>query len=165
MKQTTRKPESREENPRNRNPANPNAIEMSDWTQNAFVAVHVLVFLSVLAISVPAEFADTNRYANTWSWPKSNQTCKLSGKRVVSLEISQTEATISKREYTATIAFAASTNLKASKSYQCGEEEERVLVVIMKTEEVREKQKAARRKRRMRELKRRSLCTVTVEWK
>lgn len=56
--------------------------------------------------------------------------------------------------------------LKASKSYQCGEEEEeRELVVIMKTEEVREKQKAARRKRRMRELKRRSLCTVTVEWK
>ena len=65
MKQTTRKPESREENPRNRNPANPNAIEMSDWTQNAFVAVHVSVFLSVLAISVPAEFADSNRYANT----------------------------------------------------------------------------------------------------
>lgn len=55
--------------------------------------------------------------------------------------------------------------LKASKSYQCGEDEERELVVIMKTEEVREKQKAARRKRRMRELKRRSLCTVTVEWK
>jgi hypothetical protein len=54
--------------------------------------------------------------------------------------------------------------LKASKSYQCGEGEARQLV-IMKTEEAREKQKAARRKTRMRELKRRSFCTVTVEWK
>ena len=54
--------------------------------------------------------------------------------------------------------------LKASKSYQCGEGEARQLV-IMKTEEAREKQKVARRKTRMRELKRRSFCTVTVEWK
>lgn len=164
MKQTTLNPESKDDNPRNINPANPNAIEMSDCTQKAFVSVHVSEFLKVLAISVPAEFADSNRYANTWSWPKSNQTCRTSGKRVMSLEISQTEATISKREYTATIAFAANTNLKASKSYQCGEGEARQLV-IMKTEEAREKQKAARRKTRMRELKRRSFCTVTVEWK
>lgn len=148
MKQTTRKPESRDENPRNRNPANPKAIAMSAWTQNPFDAVHVSILFSAFARAVPAEFADRRRYANTytiialnlfqfnlviikkrkkkksrererergnvnftWSWPKSNQTCKISGKRVAPLDISQTEATISNREYTATIAFAANTNL------------------------------------------------------
>jgi hypothetical protein len=65
MKLTTRNPESRDENPRNRNPANPNAIEMSDWMQKAFVAVHVSVPLSAFSIAVPAEFADSSRYANT----------------------------------------------------------------------------------------------------
>lgn len=65
MKQTTRNPESRDENPRNRNPANPKAIEMSDWTQKPFLAVHVSVPLSALAIAVPAEFADSSMYANT----------------------------------------------------------------------------------------------------
>jgi hypothetical protein len=95
---------------------------------------------NVLAIDVPAALADNSRYANTctsvtttvtthkerieelidrklwsmlltWSWPKSNQTCNASGKSVAPLEISQTEAHISNREYRATIAFAATTNL------------------------------------------------------
>lgn len=165
MKQATRKPESRDENPRNRNPANPRAMDMSAWTQNPFDASHVSIpSFNALARAVPAESADSNRYANTWSWPKSNQTCKTSGKRVAPLEISQTEATISNREYRATIAFAANTNLKASKSNQRGEEEPRELV-SMKTAEAREKEKEARRKTKMRELKRRSFCTESVEWK
>jgi hypothetical protein len=33
----------RRKNPRNRNPANPNAIEMSEWISKAFVAVHWLI--------------------------------------------------------------------------------------------------------------------------
>uniref|UniRef100_A0A2P2NH16 Uncharacterized protein n=1 Tax=Rhizophora mucronata TaxID=61149 RepID=A0A2P2NH16_RHIMU len=34
---------------------------MSDWTQNALLAVHVFPSLSVLAKAVPAESADSNR--------------------------------------------------------------------------------------------------------
>lgn len=39
------------------------------------------------------------------------------------------------------------------------------MLVSMKTEEASEKEKEMRRKTRMRELKRRSLCSATVEWK
>ncbi|KAJ6892207.1 hypothetical protein NC651_025415 [Populus alba x Populus x berolinensis] len=129
--------------PRNKNPAKPKTIAISDCTQNALLSVHVS--FSVLASSVPAVFADNSRYANTctththhqnshslqyarvyvrtgrgirkrvrmytWSWPKSNQTWQISGKSVAFLEISQTEAAISNREYMATIAFAATTYL------------------------------------------------------
>lgn len=67
MKQTSRKPESSEDKPRNKNPANPRAMDMSDCTQNAPLSVHVLVSLTFRdrASSVPAEFADINIYANT----------------------------------------------------------------------------------------------------
>lgn len=129
----------------------------------------------------------------TWSWPKSNQTWYTSGNRVTPLEISQTEAPISKHEYRATIAFAAKTNLqkqwiqsstksplavqqkgggkekvhthlKASKSYQRGEFEPRELVSI-KTAAAREKQKDASRRTRINVLNRFSFCTKTVDWK
>jgi len=39
------------------------------------------------------------------------------------------------------------------------------VLVSTKTEEAREKEKETRRKTRMRELKRRSLCSATVDWK
>ena len=56
--------------------------------------------------------------------------------------------------------------LKASKSYQRGESDpEPRELVIMKTAEAREKQKVDKRKTRMRELKRFSFWTETVEWK
>lgn len=77
-------------------------------------------------------------------------------------EISQTEATISNNEYTATIAFAATTNRKAPKSYQRGEPG---LVASMNTAAERAKQKAARRKKKINVLKRRSLRSERVEWK
>lgn len=65
MKQTTRKPDSRDDNPINKNPAKPKATEISDCTQNEFESVHVGVPLSVFANAVPAESADNNKYANT----------------------------------------------------------------------------------------------------
>lgn len=39
------------------------------------------------------------------------------------------------------------------------------MLVSMKMEEAREKEKEVRRKTRLSELKRRSLCSATVEWK
>lgn len=66
IKQTTRKPDSRDENPKNRNPPYPKAMAMSDCTQNALSSVHVSVRFSVLASAVPAASADSNRYANTY---------------------------------------------------------------------------------------------------
>lgn len=148
--------------PKNKNPAKPKTIAISDCTQNALLSVHVS--FSVLASSVPAVFADNSRYANTWSWPKSNQTWQISGKSVAFLEISQTEAAISNREYMATIAFAAKTYLNASKLYQWRESDP-LEFVSMKTAEASEKQKAANRKTRMSELNRFSFCTDTVDWK
>lgn len=65
MKQATRNPDNKDETPINKNPANPNATDISDCRQNAFAAVHVSVPFSVLASSVPAESADSNRYAKT----------------------------------------------------------------------------------------------------
>lgn len=65
MKQTTRKPVKSEVNPRNTNAAYPNAMAMSICTQNALLALHVSISFSVLAIVVPAAFADNSRYANT----------------------------------------------------------------------------------------------------
>lgn len=65
MKQTTLNPDSNDEIIRNKNPANPKAIAISDWMQNALLAVHVAIPLSCLAISVPAESADSNKYAKT----------------------------------------------------------------------------------------------------
>lgn len=118
MKQTSLNPDNNDVNPRNRNAAYPNATAMSVCTQNELLTVHVSMSFNVLAIDVPAALADNSKYANTWSWPKSNQTCNASGKSVAPLEISQTEAHISNREYRATIAFAATTNLKVSKWYQ-----------------------------------------------
>lgn len=41
-------------------------MEMSAWTQNAFLTVHVFVPLNVSASAVPAEPADNNMYAKTW---------------------------------------------------------------------------------------------------
>lgn len=164
MKQTSLNPDNNDVNPRNRNDAYPNAIAMSVCTQNELLTVHVSISFSVLAIDVPAALADNSRYAKIWSWPKSNQTCKTSGKSVAPLEISQTEADISNREYVATIAFEATTNLKVSKWYQRGESPVRE-VASMKIEEARENEKEVRRKTRMSELKRRSLCSATVEWK
>lgn len=64
-KQATRKPDVKEEKPRNRNPANPRAIEMSDCTQNALVVVHVSLPFSIFTNAVPAEFADSSMYAKT----------------------------------------------------------------------------------------------------
>lgn len=61
IKHATRKPESREENARNRKPANPSAMEMYDCTQNAFSDVHVSVSLRFRASDVPAAFADSTR--------------------------------------------------------------------------------------------------------
>jgi len=49
--------------PKNKNPAKPKTIAISDCTQNALLSVHVP--FSVLASSVPAVFADNSRYANT----------------------------------------------------------------------------------------------------
>lgn len=65
MKQTTRNPVSSDVNPRNTNPAYPNATAMSDCTQNALLAVHVSVSFNVLTIAVPAALAANSRYANT----------------------------------------------------------------------------------------------------
>lgn len=65
MKHTTLNPDIKQDNPKNKNPANPNAMEMFDCMQNALLALHVSIPLSALANAVPAEFADTNRYANT----------------------------------------------------------------------------------------------------
>jgi len=65
MKQTTRNPVRSEVNPRNTNAAYPNAMAMSICTQNALLALHVSISFSVLAIVVPAAFADNSRYANT----------------------------------------------------------------------------------------------------
>lgn len=65
MKQTSRKPDNSDVNPRNRNAAYPNAIAMSDCTQNALLTLHVSISFNVLAIDVPAALADNSRYANT----------------------------------------------------------------------------------------------------
>lgn len=65
MKQTTLNPESKDEIKRNKNPANPKATAISDWTQKVLLAVHVAIALSCLASSVAAEPADSNKYANT----------------------------------------------------------------------------------------------------
>jgi hypothetical protein len=54
--------------PKNKNPAKPKTIAISDCTQNALLSVHVsfsVLASSVLASSVPAVFADNSRYANT----------------------------------------------------------------------------------------------------
>lgn len=68
IKQTTRNPDSNEENPRNKNPTYPKLIDMVDCTQNELLTLHVSPsFLNVLTIVVPATFADTSKYANTWS--------------------------------------------------------------------------------------------------
>lgn len=147
MKHTTLNPDSNAEIIRDKKPANPNATAMSDWMQNPLFAVHVATLLSCLAISVPAESADSNKYAKTWSWLKSNQTWQNSGKMVEPREISQAEASISNNEYTATIAFAATTNRKAPKSYHRGESD---LAAIMNTAAESAKQKAARRTTKMR---------------
>ncbi|KAK9019413.1 hypothetical protein V6N11_053937 [Hibiscus sabdariffa] len=58
---TTRKPDSNDDNPRNKNPAKPNATEISDCTQNEAAAVHVSVPFNVCAAAVPAESADNNK--------------------------------------------------------------------------------------------------------
>ncbi|KAL6957145.1 hypothetical protein U1Q18_026132 [Sarracenia purpurea var. burkii] len=65
MKETTRNPESSEDSPKQRNPANPKAMEISDWTQKALLAVHVSVAFIVRDNAVPAESADSNKYAKT----------------------------------------------------------------------------------------------------
>lgn len=66
MKQAIRKPDSMQENPRNRKPTNPRAIATSAWMQNAFFeAAHVPEPFSVLASSAPADPADSSIYANT----------------------------------------------------------------------------------------------------
>ena len=67
MKQATRKPESRDEKPRNRNPTKPRAMATSACMQNAFQAVHVSLPFKTLANAVPAESADSNKYANTYT--------------------------------------------------------------------------------------------------
>ncbi|KAM1406572.1 hypothetical protein ACFX15_001229 [Malus domestica] len=67
MKQAIRKPERRDEKPRNRNPTKPNAIAMSTCMQNAFHALHVSIPFKTLANAVPAESADSNRYANAYT--------------------------------------------------------------------------------------------------
>lgn len=64
-KQTTRKPERREEKARKRKPANPRAMAMSDWMQKASDDVHVSDPFSVLASAVAADSADMSMYANT----------------------------------------------------------------------------------------------------
>lgn len=66
MKQTTRNPERSDDSPRNRNPANPKAMDMSVWTQNALLDVHLSVLFIVRASSVPVESADSNRYVKTY---------------------------------------------------------------------------------------------------
>lgn len=163
MKLATRKPDNIEEIPMKMKPANPKAMEMFDWMQNVLLTVQVSVSFKVRANVAPAELADSNTYANTWSWPKSNQTCMISGKIVEALKISQIEAPISNSEYNATIEFATATNLYASKSCQRGKSEPLELV-NMKIAAAREKQKAANRKTRISILKRRSLCIETVDW-
>lgn len=64
-KQATRKPDIKEDKLRKINPANPKAIEMSDCTQNELVDVHVSVPLNVFTRAVPADPADSSRYAKT----------------------------------------------------------------------------------------------------
>nr|GMC65624.1 hypothetical protein Iba_chr02dCG15870 [Ipomoea batatas] len=64
-KQTTRKPESKEDEPKNTNPANPRAIEMYDCTQKALSAAQVPASLIVRANAAPAASIDSNRYAKT----------------------------------------------------------------------------------------------------
>lgn len=168
-KHTTRKPDNKEEKLKNINPANPKATEISDWTQNALLAVHVSLSFNVRANAVPAESADNNMYAKTWSWLKSNQTCTISGRTVVPLDISQTEAPISNSEYNATIPAAIATNLNASKWYHRRESESESEpppweLANMKIAEASEKQKAANRKMSIKMLNRRFFWTETVEW-
>lgn len=66
IKLTTRKPDKSEEKPRNMNPANPKAIEISDCTQNELLTVQVSISLNVRTNDVPADPAESNMYAKTY---------------------------------------------------------------------------------------------------
>lgn len=66
-KEATLNPEIKDDIPKNKNPTNPKPIEISDCTQNTLLVVHVSISLIVRTNSVPVEFADSNKYANTYT--------------------------------------------------------------------------------------------------